>query len=60
VTLEAVNVEVTCGILNTTRCSEDCLMSKAKLYATIELPPSSVPFPYLRSFCGSIIPRIVT
>jgi len=33
VTLEAVNVEVSCSILSTTHCSEDCPMWKVKLYA---------------------------
>jgi len=33
VTLEAVNVQVSCSILSTTRCSEDCPMWKVKLYA---------------------------
>jgi len=33
VTLEAVNVQVSCSILNTTHCSEDCAVWKVKLYA---------------------------
>jgi len=33
VTLEAVNIQVSCSILSTTHSSEDCLMWKAKLYA---------------------------
>jgi len=33
VTLEAVNVYVSCNVLSTTHCSEDSLMWKAKLYA---------------------------
>jgi len=45
-TLEAANVQVSCSILSTTHCSDDCPMWKVKLYATYLI--ASFPSTYLR------------
>jgi len=44
VTLDAVNVS--CGVLSATHCSDNCLMWKAKLYAIYWI--ASLSSPYLR------------